>query len=196
MRRLIVLAALLQVYSVNANANFYHYENSIEIDEDSGCIYSNEPTDPEWKTLQDSLFTLQYPSTWEMNHTGQRGLSFVVISPLEGETDKFRENLSFVIQSMKADDSTLEDFVEDNTSQILDMIDNSKMLKNEEKMIGDIKYREVVYTGVQSNIELINTQRYIFHGDDAFVFTFTRIAGGNSAFETEGVKIMNSLKFK
>jgi len=196
MRLLIFLTFLLSAYSFQASANLYHSENIKETSDTFGHISDKEITDPEWKTLQDSLFTLKYPATWEMNHTGQKGLSFVVISPLEGETDKFRENLSFVIQSMKNDDSTLKDFVEDNTSQILDMIANSKMLKNEEKMIGKIKYREVVYTGTQGNMELINTQRYIYHGDDAYVFTFTRIAGSDSNFEADGVKIMNSLKFK
>ncbi len=196
MRLLISFVFLLSVHSLQASSHHYISENIIETSDTFGYISDNEISDPEWKTLQDSLFTIKYPATWEMNHTGQKGLSFVVISPLEGATDKFRENLSFVIQSMKNDDSTLEDFVGDNTSQILEMIDNSKMLKNEEKMIGKIKYREVVYTGTQGNMELINTQRYMYHGDDAYVFTFTRIAGRDSNFDTDGVKIMDSLKFK
>src|SRR5690606_22731358 len=85
-----------------------------------------------WKTLKDSLYTIQYPETWEMNYTGQKGLSFVAVSPLANPDDLFRENLSLIIQDMNADDSSLKDFAEDNTNQIVDMIVDGKVVKNEE----------------------------------------------------------------
>lgn len=155
-----------------------------------------EVQDAVWKTLEDSLYTIQYPETWEMNYTGQKGLSFVAVSPLTNSEDKFRENLSLVVQDMKADDSNLQDFAEDNTYQIVDMITDGKIVKNEEATENGVTYREIVYSGIQNSMEFINTQRFYFHGTNAFVLTFTCAAGQYDDFKPQIDKLMDTLRFK
>ncbi|NEN25508.1 hypothetical protein G3O08_18610 [Cryomorpha ignava] len=149
-----------------------------------------------WKTLTDSLYTIQYPENWEMNYTGQLGLSFVVVSPIEDEKDQFRENLSLVVQSMNADDSSLKDFAEDNTYQIVDMITDGKIVKNEEATLSGVTFREVTYSGNQNNMDFINTQRYYFHNNKAYILTFTCAAQHYDKFKPQIKKLMDTLRFQ
>ena len=149
-----------------------------------------------WKTLTDSLYTIQYPENWEMNYTGQLGLSFLVISPEENDEDQFRENLSLVIQGMNADDSSLKDFAEDNTYQIVDMITNGKIVDNEEATINGVTFREVTYSGNQNNMDFINTQRFYFHNNNAYVLTFTCAAEHYDQFKPLMKRLMDTFLFQ
>lgn len=191
----ICTALVLSALSFGARADFYNPVNPADLQ--AATIHLNGLWPQEnWKKQSDSLYTIQYPANWEMNYTGQKGLSFVVVSPLENNEDKFRENLSLVIQSMSADDSSLKDFAEDNTFQIVETISNGKIMKNEEKSVNGVTYREVIYSGSQNNMDFINTQRYYFYNDNAFVLTFTCVAPHYDRFKPQIKEIMDSMKFK
>src|SRR5690606_27198573 len=75
-----------------------------------------------WKTLTDSLYTFQYPENWEMNYTGQMGLSFLVVSPFENDADPFGENISLVIQDRETISGSLAEYAESSVRQITDVI--------------------------------------------------------------------------
>ncbi len=193
-----IVIIAISLFSVAAFANA-DKNGDVQIKSDgtiSGNISVSDESDSGWKTLDDSLYTIKYPENWEMNYTGQFGLSFVVISPAEDASDKFRENISLVIQSMKNDDSSLEDFVGDNTAQIMEMIEDSKLLNNNESKIGNQVYREVAYSGKQNGLEIINTQRYFYHDGLAFVLTYTCQQGKQDKFNGIAKELIESIKLK
>ncbi len=37
----------------------------------------------DWKTLNQTSYSIQYPKTWELNQSGQMGTSFILFSALE-----------------------------------------------------------------------------------------------------------------
>jgi hypothetical protein len=43
----------------------------------------NKTTIKEWKTLDQPGYTIKYPSTWELNQSGQMATSFIIFAPLE-----------------------------------------------------------------------------------------------------------------
>lgn len=191
-----IAALALSVISLQACADS-HDSNSTALNSKSATIEEPELLPQEgWKTLSDSLYTIQYPENWEMNYTGQVGLSFVVVSPIENDEDQFRENMSLVVQGMTADDSSLKDFAEDNTYQIVDMITDGKIVKNEEGTINGANFQEVTYSGIQNDMKFINTQRFYFHNENAYVLTFTCAAAHYDKFKPQIKKLMDTLRFE
>lgn len=49
----------------------------------------------ETHTDKDNKFSIQYPNDWEKEI---RGNSIIFLSPLEGERDRFKENVNFMLQ--------------------------------------------------------------------------------------------------
>ena len=54
----------------------------------------------DWKIFDHLNYSISYPSTWELNHDGQMGTSFIISSPLESDNDNFKENVNLVIQDL------------------------------------------------------------------------------------------------
>lgn len=164
------------------------------------AIIFNEPvkggTDPGWKTLDDPQYTIDYPENWEMTYTGQQGLSMIALSPKEMEKDKFRENVSVMIQDLKGKETDLKTFVDDNTNGVRDMITDSKLVENIESEGASGRYREVIYTGQQNDIELIYTQRFYIHKGSALVVSFTAQKAKYASFTDTRIKIFDSFKLK
>ncbi|MBC8172388.1 MAG: hypothetical protein H7X71_00660, partial [Chitinophagales bacterium] len=49
-----------------------------------------------WKTLKEKNYSIQYPSTWELDQSGQMGTSFILFSSLEEKEDQFMENINLI----------------------------------------------------------------------------------------------------
>lgn len=149
-----------------------------------------------WKTLTDSLYTFQYPENWEMNYTGQMGLSFLVVSPFENDADPFGENISLVIQDRETISGSLAEYAESSVRQITDVITDGKILKNEEASIHGVTYREITYSGNQNDMDFKNTLRFYFFKGNAFILTFTCHADDYETHINDIRKVMDSLRLK
>lgn len=159
-------------------------------------IQEEAATQSEWKLIDDSLFTFQYPGDWEMNYTRQIGLSFLAVSPFENEADQFRENVSLVIQGRESVSGNLAEFAESSTRQITDMIVNGKIEKNEEGKLHGITYREITYSGNQNDMDFKNTLRFYFHKDHAYILTLTCYAPDYDKHDAAMRKVMDTFKLK
>ncbi len=171
-------------------------ENSSQTSAGLKAEPTNEITQTDWKTQDDPLYTLDYPSNWEVTYTGQQGISFVAISPKIAGSDKFRENVTLIVQDLKGKETDLETFVDGNTQQIRDMITDSKLVENKEADYGGGTYREVQYTGEQGSSTLLYTQRFYIHNGYAFVFSFTCPQKDYPSLSPMSTKFLDSLHLK
>lgn len=160
------------------------------------AIASDSESDDQWKILEDSLYTLKYPANWKLGYTGQEGISMGALSPLESDTDQFRENVTLIVQHLQDKTMDLDTFVDQNAPKIRKAIANSKLVEDKTGNTGDATYRQIQYTGTQSDYTLLFTQRFYVHNGYVFIFSFTCQKSKYDEYKPVGFKILNSLVLK
>ncbi|MEO9869815.1 hypothetical protein [Ekhidna sp.] len=123
----------------------------------------------EFETLATDQYSIKYPSTWEVNQTGQMGMAFGLFSPAGMQGDQFRENVNLIIQDISSQNLDLVDFVSLSENQITTMIVDGNLLVSEKKD----GYHQMIYTGTMGQYKLKFQQYYWVIGGNAYILTFT-----------------------
>ncbi len=61
---------------------------------------AQSPSSEEFKKYTGDGFELMYPQSWELNTSKQYGAAVILFAPVEGSSDKFRENVNVLIQDL------------------------------------------------------------------------------------------------
>ena len=77
-----------------------------------------------WKTINESTYSIQYPDNWELNTEKSMGTSFIIFSEQTSSEDKFRENINLIIQNLEGYNLNLDDYVAISEEQISKMVTN------------------------------------------------------------------------
>jgi len=149
-----------------------------------------------WKTFDHSDYSINYPSTWELNQSGLMGSSFILFSPLESEKDKFKENVNLLVQDLTGYNLDLNKYTEISEGQIKTMVSNSTLIESKRIKDGKREYHKIIYSGDQGIFHLKFEQYYWVINEKAFVLTFT--SEQNKFFDMVeiGEKILNSFILK
>ncbi len=151
-------------------------------------------TNNEWKTLEAFNYSIQYPPTWVLDESGRGGTSFVVLSPVESDSDIFRENVNLLIQDLSGKNIDLNKYTEISESQIKTMIQNSALLESK-RVKGDFGECQVVlYTGDQGAFHFKFKQYFFVVREKAYVLTFTTEQGKFEKFKKTGERILSSFQ--
>lgn len=145
-----------------------------------------------WKTLAEKEYSIQYPPAWELTQSGQMGTRFIILSPLESDTDAFRENVNLLIQDLTGYGLDLDKFTEISEGQIKTMINNSSIVESKRVKNKSTEYQRIIYTGDQGVYHLKFEQYYWVLNEKAHVLTFTSEQTRYDAFRETAEKIMNS----
>lgn len=156
----------------------------------------SDPAHTDWKTLKHKNCSIQYPSSWNVDESGQAGTSFFLFSPLESEEDTFRENVNLIIQDMKGMNIDLDQYMAISLEQIKTMITNSKLIKSERITKGANTYQKVVYTGEQGAYKLFFEQYYFVIKEKAYVVTYAQEQAKAESYATLGEAILSSFMVK
>jgi len=156
-------------------------------------IYS-QTTD--WKTLNNSEFSINYPKNWELNSSGQMGTRFIIFSQLTDKNDQFKENVNLIIQDLTGYDFDLNKYVELSENQIKTMITESNILINKRITKNKKEYQKIIYTGRQGVYDLKFIQYYWLENNKAYVLTFTAEVNEFTKFKKTSENILNSFKLK
>jgi len=157
---------------------------------------SNTKVDPGWKILKTTEYSIQYPSTWDLDQSGGYNTQFLLLSPLESKGDNFRENINLVIEDLQGKDIDLDQYTTLAKDQIKKYITNVNFL--ETTTVGkkpDI-HEKVIYTGDQGVYHLNFEQYYWVKNGNAYVVTLTCEQNKVAAFKETGESIMNSFVVK
>ena len=149
-----------------------------------------------WKSLESDEFFMQYPDTWELNETGLGGTRFIVLAPMDSDTDRFRENVGIVIQDLTNYDLDLDAYTEISENQIKTIFENCKLIESKRMRDGKGEYHVLKYSGKQGQLPLMFVQRYWVTDDHAYVLTFTSEQSNYESYKVIGENILNSFKFK
>lgn len=149
-----------------------------------------------WKELNTAVFSIQYPPAWELSQEGQMGSSLILMSPLEGDKDLFKENVNLVIEDLRGQKVSLVQYADAAGKQIQRMMTNSNILESKEiSGSGDDHYK-MIYTADQGTYSLKFEQHYRVKNGKAYVLTFTCEKNQPSAFQQDGENILNSFFLK
>jgi len=127
----------------------------------------------DWKTVEDSTFTIQYPPNWELNHTGAMGTTFVLFAPPETNNQLFRANINLMVEDLNNMKIDLDEYVQASESQIKSLITNSKILNSKSDKSNNEKFHKLEFTADQGEYHLWFEQQYRIKNNKAYVLTLT-----------------------
>jgi hypothetical protein len=157
---------------------------------------SGTETNDNWKTFSGTGYSIQYPSTWELNQSAQMGTSFILFSPLENSQDQFRENVNLIVQDLTGQNIDLDKYSQISEEQVKTMITNSSLIESKRIKKHNGEYHRMVYTGDQDIFHLKFEQYYWVISDKAYVLTLTCEQDKFDYFKQIGENILNSFLFK
>ncbi|MGV3611372.1 MAG: hypothetical protein ACO1N0_10510 [Fluviicola sp.] len=149
-----------------------------------------------WKMLDEATYSIQYPSDWEANKTGQMGTTFGLFSPIESESDDFRENVNLLVQDLSGRDFDLDSYVDFSEKQIKEMLGVLSLTENKRLKNSNGDYQKFVYKADQMKYHLVFEQYCWVINDRAYVLTFTSEEDQYKRYQKVGEKILNSFVLK
>lgn len=149
-----------------------------------------------WKTLESEEYSIQYPSTWELNKSGLMGTAFIFLSQPEGPSDDFRENVNLVVQALNGQKVSMDQFVQLTKNQLEVMINDVNILYDERLEKAGMDYHRMIYTGTQDGFNLKLEQYYFLANDKVYVLTLTCKIVDFEDYAEIGEKIMGSFELK
>jgi len=159
-------------------------------------IKENQYTNPAWKTLTMPNFSIQYPPEWELNQSGKANTVFILLSPLESDSDTYHENISLVLEDLKGKHVSLNQYASAAELQIKKAVSEAKLLENKNVLAGTLEYHRQIFTGVSDTLHMKFEQNYHIHDGQVYVFTMACKSNTFKKYEEIGENILNSIVFK
>ncbi len=149
-----------------------------------------------WKSLDESDYSIQYPDTFEIDKSGQMGMSFILLSKQTSQQDLFRENVNLLIQDLRGQNINLDKYVEISESQIKTMITEGNLLESKRLTDKNKEFQRVIYTGKQGQFEFKWLQFFWVENKKAYILTFTCELNQFENYVSVGEEIMKSFVIK
>tara|TARA_B110000238_G_C16028283_1_gene396248 strand:+ start:504 stop:995 length:492 start_codon:yes stop_codon:yes gene_type:complete len=155
------------------------------------CAQTND-----WNTLNEKNYSIEYPSDWELNKSGQMGTKFILFSQLTSKNDQFKENVNLIVQDLTGHNIDLNQYVEISENQIKTMITDGNIISSERVKKDEKEFQRVIYTGKQGIYDLQFVQYYWVENNNAYVLTLTCEITVFTDFKNTGEKILNSFEIR
>lgn len=153
-------------------------------------------TPENWKTLNESDYLIQYPDSFDIDKSGQMGMSFILLSRQTSQQDLFRENVNLLIQDLTGQNINLDKYVEISEGQIKTMITDGNLIESNRLTDKNTEYQRVIYTGKQGQFDLKWQQLYWVANNKAFVLTLTCEENKYEKYVSVGEEIMKTFMIK
>lgn len=153
---------------------------------------TSQHTSSEWKTVNESEYSINYPSAWHLDQSKQYGTSFILFSPLESDGDKFKENINLIIQDLGKSNIDLDKYAEISEEQVKTLTTNLNFMESKRVKNDNDEYHKVIYSADQGVFHLQFEQYLWVKNNKAFVLTFTSELDKFADFVEVGEKILNS----
>lgn len=148
-----------------------------------------------WSQLDKPEYSIVYPSNWDLDASGQMGTQFFILSPLESETDKFKENVNLLKQNI-SNEYNLDSYIQLSINQITTQVKKSKLIESKRIKVGENAFHILKYNGFQNQFYLSFTQYVFIENGEAFVLTFTKETSKEKIYSNVENKILKSFKLK
>ena len=149
---------------------------------------------PDWQKLNGPNYSVQYPPDWELVESRQMGTDFMLFSPLESESDNFKENVNLLVQDLSGFNLDLDSYVQMSEKQLLAVITDPVIIESKRMKAGSSEYHKFLYTGKQGKFTL-KFEQYVWVEDKkAYVLTLTCEDEKYSDYRETGEAILNSFR--
>ena len=117
-------------------------------------------------------FNIDYPDTWSsQNRDDFFATGVVFVSPLEDDSDQFKERVSVLIEDL-AKDTSLAQYTEESLAEIKRLSDPN--IKEAQTInLGADEGRQIVYTSQENELPVQRMQTWSVKNNQAYVITYT-----------------------
>lgn len=134
---------------------------------------SAQTTNVEWKEYKGEKFRIQYPATWQPDASKTMGADLFLFTPLEGQTDDFRENVNIIIQDLTGQHIDLAKYKEITDQQLKNLANDLEVYESVLENAGGSQSYRVSYSMKQGKYHLRVISRCYIKGEKAYLATFT-----------------------
>lgn len=134
---------------------------------------SSEP-EPELSLYENSSqgFKINYPEMWlPRNRDDFFATGVIFVSPLENDTDNFKEKVSVLVENLSSEIS-LAQYTDESIAEIKKLSDPS-VGDALESTLGDNEARQVIYRGEENGKSVQRMQTWSVKDNQAYVITYT-----------------------
>jgi len=148
-----------------------------------------------WKTIHENGYSIQYPGNWDLSKSGQMGMSFIILSKLSSEQDKFKENVNLLIQDLKGQNINLDKFVQISEGQISTLLTNGKLIESSRLNENNSEFHKFIYSADQGIYKLKIEQYFWVKNEKAYILTLSTETDQFEKYKKTGEQILNSFRF-
>ncbi|WP_217594648.1 PsbP-related protein [Cohnella sp. GbtcB17] len=142
----------------------------------------------------DDGYSIQYPKDWTVQ-TDITGVSAAFLSPSEGDSDAFKENVTLVVQELGgATTGSIDQYAAETQKALEKMITDFKLVSSEKSDEDNAFFLE--YTGKQGQYDLHWQQAAIIEKDKAYIVTYTAEPGNVEKYQDTVGEMIDTLSYK
>ena len=157
--------------------------------------YSQTPTTQDAEYVTES-YQIKYPKTWQLDASKAMGTDLLLFSPLENESDKFRENVNIMIQNLGGQNIDLEKYKLITESQLENLATDVKVFESKIIKADNDRFYKTAYAMTQGKFTLRITSICFIRNDKAYLATFTSEIDKYDSYKTIGEKILITFSLK
>lgn len=150
----------------------------------------------DWKLLNETGYSIQYPDTFELDKSGKMGQRFMILSNLTTQQDIFRENVNLMIQSLTGQNIDLDKYIYLTEQQIKTMIIDGVLIESKRLYDNNKSYHRIIYSGVLGQYSLKWLQYIWVEKGNAYLLTLTSEQSNYDKYATVGEEIMKTFRIK
>lgn len=144
-----------------------------------------------WQTINRSDFSIRYPSDWTL-HPESENAVFYLYAPAESDGDRFRENVSLVVEVLPSGQYDADSYVEEAIKLL-----QGQVTTNERVVRAGHVGRRLVYTQ-RPALDIVTTNElyvWVINGK-AYLLAFSREEGNEGEQAVTGQRILQNFELK
>ena len=144
-----------------------------------------------WQTIDRSDFSIRYPSDWTLQPESENAV-FYLYAPAESDADRFRENVSLVIEVLPSGKYDADSYVEEAIKLL-----QVQVTKNERVIRAGHEARRLIYTQ-RPALDVVTTNElyvWVINGK-AYLLAFSRESGNEGDQAVTGQRILQTFELK
>lgn len=144
-----------------------------------------------WLTIEQPEFRLRYPKDWTLQPESESTL-FYLYSPSEGESDRFRENISLVVEVLPDGRYDADRYVREAIKLLPAEVNTNERMRRAGREGRRLVYTQRLEGGIVTTNELYV---WVIRGK-AYLLAFSREVGPEGAQAEAGRRIMQTFEWR
>ncbi len=144
-----------------------------------------------WQTIDRSDFSIRYPSDWTLQPESESAV-FYLYAPAESDRDRFRENVSLVVEVLPNGKYDADSYVKEAIKLL-----QGQVTTNERVVRAGHEARRLIYTQRPALDVMTTNELYVWViNGKAYLLAFSRESGNESDQANAGERILQTFEFR